>query len=115
MRLVLPLLVLFALPGCRLLERTRTAADLLGKPRMSRESVTLETFSVRLPRDDAARYESIWREVDEHKLPAELRARLAENGFRAGIVGGQLPGVVQELLAVRAQQPQTATTQPATA
>lgn len=90
-----------ALSGCRLMQPTRTAADLLGRARQSRDSVTLETFSVRLPQDDLARDAAIWREVDESKVPPELRGLLAENGFRAGVVGGQLPAAVQELLAVR--------------
>lgn len=97
------------------MQPTRTAADLLGRAKMSRESVTLETFSVRLPHDDLARDQAIWREVDETKLPPELRVVLAENGFRAGVVGGQLPAAVQELLAVRQapSKPATNASEPA--
>ncbi|HUT10653.1 MAG TPA: hypothetical protein VMY42_09155 [Thermoguttaceae bacterium] len=73
----------------------------LTPPRMSPDSVVLEIFFVRFPFGDPEANEQLWEEVDEQHLPAEVRRGLARNGFRTGIVGGQLPVTLARLLELR--------------
>lgn len=70
-------------------------AALLKAATASHESVTLEIYWATLP-DDAS--ESLWSHLAEDRLPASLRARLAENGLRAGVFGSNLPSAVQALI-----------------
>ncbi len=75
---------------------------------MSRDSVGLEIFFVRLPAADTQAYDSIWHEADEQRFSVPLRRQLAENGLRAGGLGWQRPAAVQRLLdeqSERAVQP----------
>ncbi len=84
--------------GCRWFPEETNTHNPLAKPRMSRDSVVLEVFFARLPADETETLDGIWKDIDEQVLPAMLRRRLAENGFRAGVIGGQLPAEVQSLL-----------------
>ena len=59
--------------------------------RMSPDSVVLDIFFVRFPFDDPQVNGQLWQEIDEQHFPPELRRRLTANGFRVGLVGGQLP------------------------
>lgn len=70
----------------------------LEAPAMPADSVALEICTVRGPADDPQLNSELWKEVDEQQLPADLRARLAQNGFRAGRVAGRVPPVIQKLL-----------------
>ncbi|MBI2826807.1 MAG: hypothetical protein HYX69_19205 [Planctomycetia bacterium] len=62
------------------------------------DTVALEKISVRRPLGDPVMNDEMWNEIDEQCLPAELRTRLAANGFRAGIVRAQLPEQLDQLL-----------------
>lgn len=70
------------------------------------ERVVLETFFVHLPLAERELADKIWNEVDEQQVPGEMRQRLAQHGFRLGVVGGQLPAAIEE---IRANQGSTAT------
>jgi hypothetical protein len=89
--------------GCLADRPKRDGQTLLKKPRMAPDSVVLEVFAVHFRRDDQELYRSIWQEVDEQAVPAETRRRLAENGFRAGVVSGHLPQAVQRILELHSQ------------
>ncbi len=65
---------------------------------MSPDSVVLEIYSARFTFDDPKYNDTLWREVDEQPFPPELRRALAEYGFRAGVLQGQIPAELQELL-----------------
>lgn len=65
---------------------------------MSADSVALEVFSIRLPLGDPELNSRVWTEVDEQHLPAETRRRLSKNGFRAGVIAGQIPPALAKLL-----------------
>jgi hypothetical protein len=98
--------LLLALPpsaGCFWSQPARAKSSLLAAPAMSRDSVALEIFFVRLPHEDLESYDAIWQEIDEQKARQATAQCLAENGFRLGIVGGQLPTRVQQLLDLRAK------------
>ena len=65
---------------------------------MSADSVALELFFVRCPFGDANVNDKLWQEIDEQHLSPDLRKRLARNGFRVGLVGGQIPAELSKLL-----------------
>ena len=67
--------------------------------RMSADSVVLEFMFVRMPVSEAAAYEEIWSAADEQGLDVELRRQLADNGFRCGVLGQDLPAVLRDKLA----------------
>lgn len=94
------LLCVAALAGCRNFVEPVGKSPL--KPaRMSSDSVALDVFFVRFPVGDADANGPLWTEVDEMHLPAEVRQRLARNGFRVGLVGGQLPASLSKLLELK--------------
>ena len=70
----------------------------LAPAQMSPDSVGLELFFVRCPFGDPDVNTKLWQEIDEQHLPADLRERLARNGFRAGVVSGQVPVELSKLL-----------------
>jgi hypothetical protein len=74
-------------------------ADSILKPsQMSPDSVALEIFFIRVPLGDAEVNGKLWNEIDEQPLAPDLRERLARNGFRAGLLGGQVPDELAKLL-----------------
>lgn len=91
---------LLALEGCTPMRRGKSP---LAQPQLAPESVVLEVLFVRFPLGDPGGNLTLWDEVDEQQLPAELRRRLAENGFRAGVVSGQIPFSLAKLLDLKDQ------------
>ena len=65
---------------------------------MSPDSSALDIFFVNFPFGDEEANDLLWQEVDEQHFPAEVRQRLWQNGFRAGLTGGQVPPKLAELL-----------------
>ena len=65
---------------------------------MSPDSVVLEIFFIRFPFGDTAVNEKLWEEIDEQQFSPELRERLARNGFRVGLISGQIPIELSKLL-----------------
>ena len=94
-RLSLLVCLLWPLGCARFVERGQSP---LAKPVLPPDSVVLEVFFVRMPLDDP-RLGPIWAEIDEQPFDADLRRRLAESGFRAGVIKGQLPTELQQLIA----------------
>ncbi len=83
--------------GCARLPEQK--AELPLQPaRMSADSVVLDIFFVRCPPADERLNCELWDEVDEQRLPAETRRRLWANGFRVGLVYGQIPVALSQLL-----------------
>lgn len=66
--------------------------------RMSSDSVVLDIYSVQLMPGDRATYNEAWDLVDEQQLSASTRRELRNQGFRAGVVGYQLPGNLARLM-----------------
>jgi hypothetical protein len=94
------LFCLTALAGCR------NFAEPVGKSplkpaRMSPDSVALDAFFVKFPFGEVEPNGALWADVDEMNLPAEVRQRLACNGFRVGLVGGQVPASLARLLELK--------------
>lgn len=91
------LAALCALGGCTQLPEQRAELPLL-PPQMSSDSVVIEVFFVRCTPGDKRLNCELWEEVDEQHFPAEVRERLITNGFRAGLVYGQVPVALSQLL-----------------
>lgn len=73
--------------------------------RMSPDSVVLDIFFARFPQGQEDLNGPLWNEIDEQHFPTEVRRRLAENGFRVGMVGDRLPDKLVELLELKGQLP----------
>jgi len=70
----------------------------LAAPQMSPNSCALDIFFVRFPFNDPQVNALLWQEIDEQHFPAELRQRLLRNGFRVGLVSGQMPIALSTLM-----------------
>jgi hypothetical protein len=64
---------------------------LLRQPRMSSDSVVLDVFLVRVPFGDPEINGPAWQEIDEQSFAADARRLLLANGFRVGVLAGELP------------------------
>lgn len=64
-------------------------------------AVVLDIYSIRFPFGDEEINGSLWREIDELQLPPEVRRELACNGFRVGLVGGQIPETLSRLMELK--------------
>ncbi len=91
--LTLASLAIATLGGCALLSLEEPASEpvRLPAPRMAADSVVLEFIFVRMPVLETEAYAEIWSGADEQSFPAELRRQLADNGFRCGVLGQQIP------------------------
>lgn len=66
--------------------------------RLAPDSIGLEITFVRVPAGQTDLNERIWQQVDEQCLDPQTRTYLNRNGFRAGLVGTQLPDSLRQLL-----------------
>lgn len=71
----------------------------LPQPRMSPDSVVLEVATLRLPLSDGD--PAWWEDVDEQAISNDLRVSLGQNGFRCGLIRGELPDGLQQALAAQ--------------
>jgi hypothetical protein len=98
--LVLLTAAVAASAGCRNVAE-RVGKSPLKPPQMSPDSVAIEVFFVRFPFNDPDANGRLWEEVDEMHLPGEVRQRLARNGFRVGLAGGQVPATLARLMELK--------------
>lgn len=70
----------------------------LPQTQMSRNSVGLEVATVTLDADNYHLLDEIIHSLDEQVMDATVRRHLADNGFRGGLIGTQLPTAIQLLL-----------------
>jgi hypothetical protein len=91
-----------SLAGCAQWSKDTTteAKPLLAQPKMSPDSVVVETVIIRFPNEQSEALDNLWSTVDESVFDVELRRKLAENGMRGGVLIGELP------LGVRARMEQ---------
>jgi hypothetical protein len=89
-----------ALSGCRNVAE-RVGKSPLKPPQMSPDSVAIEVFFVRFPVNDPEANGRLWEEVDEMHLAGDVRQRLARNGFRIGLAGGQVPAALAKLMELK--------------
>jgi hypothetical protein len=95
-RQVVLLLASLAIAGCT--TPLRKGKSPLMPVQMWSDSVVLDVFFVRYPFGDPTVNEKLWEEIDEQQFAPELRERLTRNGFRAGLVCGQMPMELSKLL-----------------
>lgn len=95
---VIPLIAQVAVTGCSSWSDFSREPFELPAARMSAESVALQITFVRVPTGMTDINSTLWQYVDEQLIDQEQRIHLNNNGFRCGIVGSQLPGVLRELL-----------------
>lgn len=82
-------------------------------PKMSRDSIGIEVGTVTVDAERLAMLDEIFSRLDEQVIAPESRKFLAQNGFRAGVLGVQLPENLKLLLLETSdrQQHPTADTQ----
>lgn len=90
------MLCLLLAVGCAPLVERRGAR--LARPCMSLDSVVLEIYSARFAFDDPKFNKKLWEGVDEQPFAVDLRRAMGEYGLRAGVLQGQIPAELQELL-----------------
>lgn len=86
--------------GCHTLIGSPEVASegLLQAAPSSPDAVTLDIYWADLPAGGESDWADLWRFVQEERLDGALRRRLAEQGLRAGIVGGVPPEEIVRLL-----------------
>jgi hypothetical protein len=92
--------ILCTIGGCRLFAHDD---EPLGKSPLrpaepSPDSVTMEIIWARFPANDPQLNSDAWQEIDETQLSPAVRRELANNGFRAGVIGGTLPDPIARAL-----------------
>ena len=97
---ILILCALTAILGCSPI-RPKSNQSPLKAPQMSPDSVTLDLFFIRYPFGDSVANEELWQQIDEQQIPIETRRRLSANGFRAGVIAGQIPITLSQLLELK--------------
>ncbi|MGD9721856.1 MAG: hypothetical protein AB7O59_10950 [Pirellulales bacterium] len=90
---------LCGLIGCKVVDEQPRGRSPLVPAVAAPDQVTLEIFSAPVPLDDP-QLNNLWTKVDEQPLPPEVRARLAENGLRAGVISAQMPDELASLLSI---------------
>jgi hypothetical protein len=91
--------------GCALYNPAVNPAtgQILQPTQMPPGSVAIEVFSICIPPDNPDLATHVWDEVDEQDFPVEARRQLEKNGFRVGILAGQIPPVLSKLLDLKGQ------------
>ena len=64
----------------------------------SPDSVAMEIIWARFPANDPVLNDAAWRDIDETQIEPAVRRELANNGFRAGVIGGTLPTAIGQVL-----------------
>jgi hypothetical protein len=94
-------LVLLGTAGCTFLNTTPAASSKspLRPFEPNEHQAALEITTLQLPKQTPDERERLWSGIDELALDPELRRQLAINGFRAGIIRGDTPAALEELIA----------------
>jgi len=85
------------LVGCVQLSKDskKGAEVLLSQPKMSPDSVVVETVIVRFPKEQSEALDQLWSTIDESVFEVSLRRKLIDNGVRGGILIGEIPASVR--------------------
>ena len=92
--------IVIALGGCQLFthDQQPIGKSPLRPAQSSPDSVTMEIIWARFPADDPQLNSDAWQDIDETQIPPAVRRELANNGFRAGVIGGTLPDEIARAL-----------------
>lgn len=102
-RAILLSVIVLAIGGCRVVEPHAASKSPLIPLAVASDAISLEVFTAPIPQGDAQLAE-LWKLVDEQPLPADVRRRLGDNGFRAGLVGPNMPAALSDILKVTEQR-----------
>jgi hypothetical protein len=91
------MLAVLAIAGCATPSLPKGKSPLV-PAQMSPDSVVLDMFFVRFPFGDKDINEKLWEQIDEQQFSPDLRQRLARNGFRIGLLSGQMPSELSKLM-----------------
>lgn len=91
------------LPGCKKIELQQESPG-LPPLRGTQETVGLEVISIRFDPTEIALLEPIWQQIDELKIPVEIRQRMYANGLRAGVLHGTLPSALEKHMQLAASE-----------
>jgi hypothetical protein len=92
------LLIVFALAGCQVIDTAEPEPKSPLKPiKLAGNGVALEVVHARIPAKSDLN-DNIWKQVDESQVPADVRSQLSWNGFRAGVLVGQLPPALEKVI-----------------
>jgi hypothetical protein len=99
LRALFGLLVALA-SGCQLFspQVATTGRSPLKPASPSPDSVAMEIVWARFPSGDKSLNDEAWQEIDETQITPSVQRALANNGFRAGIIGGTLPPAISRAL-----------------
>lgn len=75
-----------------------TPESLLQAAHASPQSVALDIYWARVAAQEPAWHDALWESVQEERIQVEVRRALAENGLRAGVVGGNPNNAIVRLL-----------------
>ena len=103
-RVVLLLPAAVAAAGCCAVVQSKGRSP-LAPAHLPPDSVVLDIFFVRFPFGDEGANGRLWQEIDEQHFPTDLRRRLAGHGFRVGLVGGQVPVTLSQMLELTDKPP----------
>jgi len=92
---------LMALAGCATSLPEQTTALMPRWTSLESDSLQIEIGLLRQPVGEPYFNTEIWREVDELVLSLERRLTLEANGFRVGVISGNVPADLQQLLTNR--------------
>ncbi len=90
------------------LPTSESRQSLLKPVDLAADGFRLEILTVRFPLGDPELNGPAWSQIDEQSIPIETRRTLTDNGFRAGLIVGQLPNEISRLL-VANEQPASVT------
>ena len=95
------LVSLTCLAGCARFSKDTKAETkaLLPQPKMSPDSVVVETIIIRFPKEQSEALDQLWSTVDESIFEVALRRKLVDNGIRGGVLIGELPVGVRTRMA----------------
>jgi hypothetical protein len=99
------LVVLTGGGGCSFIDRYETLEprSILAKATPADDTINLEIYFAKTVLNDPALNQSLWTQVDEQRIDADLRKRLAHDGIRVGVLGPQAPPELARLLALTDQ------------
>lgn len=105
---VCALAIVALVAGCRLLDRPPEdlGRSLLHRASPSPDSVAMEIIWARFAAGDPELNHDVWQQIDETQIPLAVRQELAANGFRAGVVGPDVPDAIARALRLRGEPPE---------
>jgi hypothetical protein len=99
------LVVLAGGGGCSFIDRHETLEprSVLAKATPADDTINLEIYFAKTVLNDSALNRSLWTQVDEQRIDADLRKLLAQDGIRVGVLGPQAPPELARMLALTDQ------------